>query len=547
MDIISKIDGKWLQDVSSIHKIEPEVSTFKITYANPKSNYTTVSHIELPSDVMLKETAAALRYIGAIDASVAPQSAWLPDASKGWTWKVKSAGSICGVTVEIGDMIICNTHTTKTNSSTCFDFVQSNLDPTTFSQKGHTHTVNSGTITTSNNGGFTPSGTVQTSVSGKSTTVQGTNTPKGTVTFSYNVNSTQHSHTFTGTTATISLTYVKPNNCDSASATIAGTIDSHTYKPAGSVSVTCTSTSTSGTTSGSISQTSHSHTFTGTAKNISLTYQKAPANTNNATASVSGSINSHSYTPTGTCSAPTITVSTPTSTCNYATGAINGYSYTDTATNDKAITTTSYNSTTEELSFTKDYLHFKKLTGITLATSSFTYINSVSATASTVTFYGDSSTMAHTYNLSAQHNHAITTTSATTSASYTPAGTLSSVAPTISHTLGATYMKVTNVTASFSGTTATLSHSYSLNAAHTHTLTTTSGTTSVNYQPAGSLSNSSSNVSGNGSATFKGTADTYSAAGTPLIESATSTFTGDAVAGHTHTLSFSTTSGTSSK
>lgn len=58
-----------------------------------------------------------------------------PAASKGWTYKVTTAGKIDGVVVEIGDMLICNTDSTAaataSNYSTIkanWDFIQTNID-----------------------------------------------------------------------------------------------------------------------------------------------------------------------------------------------------------------------------------------------------------------------------------------------------------------------------------------------------------------------------------------------------------------------------------
>jgi len=122
-NIISKIENKYVQDVSSIHAITPNVSTFTLRFAHANSSYVSVKDVSLPSDVLLKETASVLVYKGTRDASATAPGAWMPDASKGWTWKVRTGGYICNVPVEIGDMIICNTHTTTTNSSANFDWV----------------------------------------------------------------------------------------------------------------------------------------------------------------------------------------------------------------------------------------------------------------------------------------------------------------------------------------------------------------------------------------------------------------------------------------
>ena len=65
-----------------------------------------------------------------------------PAADKGYTYKVSTGGYINGVKVEIGDMLICNTDNTvaatSSNYSTIknnWDFIQANLDPTTYITK----------------------------------------------------------------------------------------------------------------------------------------------------------------------------------------------------------------------------------------------------------------------------------------------------------------------------------------------------------------------------------------------------------------------------
>lgn len=58
-----------------------------------------------------------------------------PAASKGWTYKVTTAGKIDGVAVEIGDMLICNTDSTAAATASNYqtvvanwDFIQGNQD-----------------------------------------------------------------------------------------------------------------------------------------------------------------------------------------------------------------------------------------------------------------------------------------------------------------------------------------------------------------------------------------------------------------------------------
>ena len=58
-----------------------------------------------------------------------------PAANKGWTYKVSTAGKINGVTVEVGDMLICNTDNTTAATSSDYstikdnwDYIQTNID-----------------------------------------------------------------------------------------------------------------------------------------------------------------------------------------------------------------------------------------------------------------------------------------------------------------------------------------------------------------------------------------------------------------------------------
>ena len=81
-------------------------------------------------------TADAMIYKGTIDGgSTGSYGALTAAASKGWTYKVTTAGKIDGVAVEIGDMLICNTDSTAAATSSNYstiaanwDFVQANID-----------------------------------------------------------------------------------------------------------------------------------------------------------------------------------------------------------------------------------------------------------------------------------------------------------------------------------------------------------------------------------------------------------------------------------
>ena len=81
-------------------------------------------------------TGDAMVYKGTIaGGSTGSYGALTGAASKGWTYKVTTAGKIDGVTVEVGDLIICNSDdtaaATSSNYSTIaakWDFVQANID-----------------------------------------------------------------------------------------------------------------------------------------------------------------------------------------------------------------------------------------------------------------------------------------------------------------------------------------------------------------------------------------------------------------------------------
>lgn len=67
--------------------------------------------------------------------STGDYGALTPDANKGWTYKVTTAGKIDGVAVEVGDMLICNTDNTAAATASSYstvkanwDFIQTNID-----------------------------------------------------------------------------------------------------------------------------------------------------------------------------------------------------------------------------------------------------------------------------------------------------------------------------------------------------------------------------------------------------------------------------------
>ena len=81
-------------------------------------------------------TADAMIYKGTIaGGSTGSYGALTAAASRGWTYKVTTAGKIDGVVVEVGDMIICNTDSTAAATSSNYstiaanwDFIQANID-----------------------------------------------------------------------------------------------------------------------------------------------------------------------------------------------------------------------------------------------------------------------------------------------------------------------------------------------------------------------------------------------------------------------------------
>ena len=78
----------------------------------------------------------AMVYKGTISGgSTGDYGALTPQADKGWTYKVSTAGKIDGIAVEVGDVLICNTDGTAAASSSNYttiksnwDFIQTNID-----------------------------------------------------------------------------------------------------------------------------------------------------------------------------------------------------------------------------------------------------------------------------------------------------------------------------------------------------------------------------------------------------------------------------------
>jgi len=156
------------------------------------------------------------------------------------------------------------------------------------------------------------------------------------------------------------------------------------------------------------------------------------------------------------------------------------------------------------------------------------------------TFAGTLATLSHT-GINLAHTHTMSHTTASTSTAYTPAGTLDSQTPTITDSRSFKYDK-TNEHPTFAGTLATLSHT-ATSFAHTHGITLTTTTLSVNYTPQGTTDDKTVTVSGNITGTFYGTTTEYTVVGNTTA-SATSTFYGNAISAHTHSFSSTTTSAT---
>jgi len=165
--IVTRIDGKWMTDVSSFHVMSPDASTFDISIGNPKSKYSTHETIALPSDVMLKTTAKALTYMGMMNGGIESSTALTPDAVIGDTYVVSLSGFINGTKVENGDTLICIADTSAATAGTVqtvnanWNYVQRNFDFRGISKEGHIHKVEYSDYTELG-GVLTPKGTVST-------------------------------------------------------------------------------------------------------------------------------------------------------------------------------------------------------------------------------------------------------------------------------------------------------------------------------------------------------------------------------------------------
>ena len=102
-------------------------------------NYTTSTPNSTSSDDTIPTSKAVynamLNAVSTVDAIVYKgviTGDTLPAANKGDLYKINKAGSLSGVPVEAGDMVICNTNETPANTPINWDFIQANLDPTQY-------------------------------------------------------------------------------------------------------------------------------------------------------------------------------------------------------------------------------------------------------------------------------------------------------------------------------------------------------------------------------------------------------------------------------
>lgn len=368
--------------------------------------------------------------------------------------------------------------------------------------------------------GYTPSGSVSSTFTGKQATINSSFTPAGSVTISkgtgtanytpagtvsqptftgstssgsttYTPAGTVSQPTFSGTEATITIAHMPKGSVSqptftgsagiaTATYTPAGTISKITHTPAGSITMSTGTGTANYTPAGSVSQ----PTFTGTQATISSSYTP------------SGTISEIKHTPAGTVSAPTITVTPNTTTVNSIT-----------AVGTLPELTMTYTEDTKNLTFgwNKGTLPTKK-DGITVATG----INS--ATASQPTFTGTAFSVIPTF----------TGTAGTATATYTPAGSVSkpTFAGTGAELKGSFSGTKFEVTPTFSGTQATIESSYTpAGTVSKPTFTGESVSGSTKYTPAGTVS----------VPTFSGTQATISISTTAKGTVSQPTFTGTGV------------------
>ena len=106
----------------------PSADSGDTTVPTSKAVWTAVSNGIAVNDAMVYKGTVA-------GGSTGSYGALTPAANKGETYKVTTAGKINGITVEIGDMLICNTDSTAAATSSNYstivsnwDFIQANID-----------------------------------------------------------------------------------------------------------------------------------------------------------------------------------------------------------------------------------------------------------------------------------------------------------------------------------------------------------------------------------------------------------------------------------
>ena len=612
-------DGmRWVHDVSALHGITPNETDFTIRFGDPSSAFTTTASLALPSNVAFKsDIQAVMKYAGPVSSSASLSS----NSSLGAvyvatsTFTYTSAQASPGNAAEIGDMFVRNQNTTATGPY--YDVIQTNIDANSYSLRSHTHSVTisgitsettlqpAGTVTTTVtgktttfSGSFKPSGTVSTTVTGKTTTFSGSFTPAGSVTVgtfgftssdanvthSLTINGAAHTHSFSGTPTTLTMTYDKPESTTKVTTlSVTGSITT-TFTPGGTVAVTLTSQSANATITNA-KFASHTHSINIT--DVTFTGSYTPSGeiavtltTSSETAALSGAkfaSHSHSFnggtttfsgsfTPSGGISKPNVNVTLSSSTTTFSTG---GVTLTSTSGKPSAsmasnvIVGATYTTNSESLTFNLGTVgisvsntQFLQTLNVALATSTFTNITGVTAAlASAPTFTGTASTVtvsgkplgtigAKDGDVTGSISY-IKTTGA--SAEFTGTASTVTVSGSVTGNTGAkdggltgtiTYVKITGATAEFTGTEISPTITWSLSANHSHSIGTASATSKIGYTPAGTIGAASSTPSLGGSISvtydklesavgkFTGTAGNVTVSGTPLLNAPVSTFTG---------------------
>lgn len=112
---VAKNSGK------TITTTAPSSSAADTTVPTSKAVWTAIGNGIATNDAMVYKGTIAGGSTGSYGALTAA-------ANKGWTYKVSTAGKINGVTVEVGDMIICNTDSTAAATSDTYSTIAANWD-----------------------------------------------------------------------------------------------------------------------------------------------------------------------------------------------------------------------------------------------------------------------------------------------------------------------------------------------------------------------------------------------------------------------------------